>query len=62
MKVGTRIIDALVENVKKEKKALLKDTPKKRAKYKFYQQRVNKLYKLLNTKGREYWVQEGDLK
>jgi hypothetical protein len=61
MKVGKRIIDALLENVKKEKKALMKDTPKKRAKYKVYQQRVNKLYKLLNTKGREYWVQEGDL-
>ena len=61
MKVGTRIIDALVENVKKEKKALMKDTPKKRAKYKVYQQRANKLYKLLNTKGREYWVKEGDL-
>ena len=61
MKVGTRIIDAFVESVKKEKKALMKDTPKKRAKYKVYQQRDNKLYKLLNTKGREYWVQEGDL-
>ena len=62
MKVGTRIIDALLENVKKQKKALMKDTPKKRAKYKVYQQRSKKLYKLLNTKGREYWVQEGDLK
>ena len=62
MKVGTRIIDALLENVKKQKKALMKDTPKKRAKYKVYQQRSNKLYKLLNTKGREYWVQEGDMK
>ena len=61
MKIGTRIIDALLENVKKEKKALMKDTPKKRAKYRVYQQRVNKLYKLLDKKGREYWVQEGDL-
>ena len=51
------IIEALVENVKKQKKALLKDTPKKRAKYKVYQQRINILYKLLNRHGRNYIVQ-----
>jgi hypothetical protein len=56
------IIEALLDNIKKQKKALLKDTPKKRAKYKVYQQRINKLYILLDKKGREYWAQEGDLK
>jgi hypothetical protein len=56
------IRQSLIENIKKQKKALLKDTPKKRAKYKVYQQRVNKLYKLMTQKGSEYWVQEGDLK
>jgi len=51
------VIELFVENVKKEKKALLKDTPKKRAKYKVYQQRINILYKLLNRHGRNYIVQ-----
>ena len=50
------VIELFVENVKKEKKALLKDTPKKRAKYKVHQTNINVLLKLLNTNGRDYIV------
>jgi|TARA_Y100000310_G_C20544246_1_gene744825 hypothetical protein len=53
---------SLLENIKKMNKALIKDTPKKRSKYKTYQKRINQLYKMMNLKGSEYLVQEGDLK
>ena len=51
------VIELLVKNVKSWKKALATDTPKKRAKYKEYQKRINILYKLLNRHGRNYIVQ-----
>ena len=53
---------SLIENIKKMNKALIKDTPKKRSKYKTYQNRINQLYKMMNLKGSEYLVQEGDFK
>ena len=53
---------SLLENIKKMNKTLIKDTPKKRSKYKTYQKRINQLYKMMNLKGSEYLVQEGDLK
>jgi predicted secreted Zn-dependent protease len=40
--------------IKRKKKALAKDTPKKRAKYKEHQKELNRLYKLHRTKGRDF--------
>ena len=40
--------------IKRKKKALAKDTPKKRAKYKEHQKELNRLYKLHSTKGRDF--------
>ena len=54
------VIELFVKNVKSWKKALATDTPKKRAKYKEYQKRINILYKLLNKHGRNYIV-KGEL-
>ena len=54
------VIELLVKNVKSWKKALASDTPKKRAKYKEHQKRINILYKLLNKHGRNYIV-KGEL-
>ena len=51
------VIELFVKNVKAWKNALTKDTPKKRAKYKEHQKRINILYKLLNEHSRNYIVQ-----
>ena len=51
------VIELLVKSVKSYKRVLKADTPKKRAKYKEYQKRINILYKLLNRHGRNYIVQ-----
>ena len=54
------VIELFVKNVKSWKKVFARDTPKKRAKYKEYQKRINILYKLLNKHGRNYIV-KGEL-
>ncbi len=54
------VIKLLVKNVKAFKKALGKDTPKKRAKYKVHQKNLKILYKLHKTHGSNYIV-EGEL-
>ena len=51
------VIELLVKNAKDFKKALGKDTPKKRAKYKVLQKNLKILYKLHNNLGRNYIVQ-----
>ena len=51
------VIELLVKSVKSWKKVFARDTPKKRAKYKEYQKRINILYKLIKSRGRNYIVQ-----
>jgi hypothetical protein len=51
------VIELLVKNAKNFKKALGKDTPKKRAKYKTHQKNLKILYKLHKTHGSNYIVQ-----
>ena len=48
------VVQLIKAEIKLFKKALLKDTPKKRAKYKQHQKELNRLFKLHNTKGRDF--------
>jgi len=54
------VIKLLVKNVKAFKKVLKNKDRKKRAKYKAYQKRINILYTLLDSRGRNYIV-KGEL-
>jgi len=54
------VIKLLVKNVKAFKKVLKNKDRKKRAKYKVYQKQINILYKLLDSRGRNYIV-KGEL-
>ena len=48
------VIELIKAEVKLFNKALLKDTPKKRAKYKEHSKELKRLFKLHNTKGRDF--------
>ena len=48
------VVQLIKAEIKLFKKGLLKDTPKKRAKYKQHQKELNRLFKLHNTKGRDF--------
>ena len=48
------VVQLIKAEIKLFKKALLKDKHKKRAKYKKHQKDLNRLFKLHNTKGRDF--------
>ena len=48
------VIQLIKAEIKLFNKVLLKDTPKKRAKYKEHSKELNRLFKLHNTKGRDF--------